>query len=78
MRTLPTTVIRLLAPFAPLFSERLFQHVQVLLAGTIRSKSSQRTLLYNPLQGPLHSHTPLYRGVCKDKKRDIATVSFRE
>src|SRR5215217_1036081 len=35
MRTLPTTMIRLLAPFAPLFSERLFQHVQVLLAGTI-------------------------------------------
>src|SRR5215203_5220888 len=35
MRTLPTTMIRLLAPFAPLFSERLWQHVQVLLAGTI-------------------------------------------
>src|SRR5215211_7997347 len=35
MRTLPTTMIQLLAPFAPLFSERLFQHVQVLLAGTI-------------------------------------------
>jgi hypothetical protein len=28
-------MIRLLAPFAPLFSERLWQHVQVLLAGTI-------------------------------------------
>jgi hypothetical protein len=35
MPTLPTTMIRLLAPFAPLFSKRLFQHVQVLLAGTI-------------------------------------------
>src|SRR5918994_163632 len=35
MRTLPTTMIRLLASFAPLFSERLWQHVQVLLAGTI-------------------------------------------
>jgi hypothetical protein len=35
MRTLPTVMIRLLAPFAPLFSERLWQHVQVLLAGTI-------------------------------------------
>jgi DDE superfamily endonuclease len=35
MHTLPTVMIRLLAPFAPLFSERLWQHVQVLLAGTI-------------------------------------------
>ena len=35
MRTLPTTMIRVLVPFAPLFSERVFQHVQVLLAGAI-------------------------------------------
>ena len=35
MRTLPTTMIRLLAPFAPLFSERVFEHVQVLLSGAI-------------------------------------------
>jgi hypothetical protein len=35
MRTLPTTMIRLLAPFAPLFSERPWQHVQVLLVGAI-------------------------------------------
>jgi hypothetical protein len=35
MPTLPTTMIRVLAPFAPLFSERVFRHVQVLLAGTI-------------------------------------------
>lgn len=35
MRTLPTAMIRVLAPFAPLFSERVFQHVQVLLAGAI-------------------------------------------
>ena len=35
MRTLPTTMIQVLAPFAPLFSERVFQHVQVLLAGAI-------------------------------------------
>jgi hypothetical protein len=36
MRTLPTMMIRVLAPFAPLFSERVFQHVQVLLvAGAI-------------------------------------------
>ena len=35
MRTLPTTMIRLLAPFAPLFSERIFQHVRLLLVGAI-------------------------------------------
>ncbi|MBA2618330.1 MAG: transposase [Rubrobacter sp.] len=35
MRALPTGMIRVLSPFAPLFSERVFEHVQVLLAGTI-------------------------------------------
>jgi hypothetical protein len=35
MRTLPTMMIRALAPFAPLFSERVFEHVQVLLSGAI-------------------------------------------
>ena len=35
MRTLPATMIRLLAPFAPLFSKRVWQHAQVLLLGTI-------------------------------------------
>jgi DDE superfamily endonuclease len=35
MRTLPTTMIQVLAPFAPLFSERVFQHVQLLVAGAI-------------------------------------------
>src|ERR671911_573338 len=35
MRTLPTMMIRVLAPFAPLFSERVFEHVQVLIAGAI-------------------------------------------
>ena len=35
MRTLPTTMIRVLTPFAPLFSKRVWQHVFVLLAGTI-------------------------------------------
>jgi hypothetical protein len=37
MPTLPTTMIRVLAPFAPLFSERVFEHVQVLVAGAIHS-----------------------------------------
>ena len=35
MRTLPTTMIRVLDPFAPLFSKRIWHHVQVLLAGAI-------------------------------------------
>ena len=35
MRTLPTTMIQVLAPFAPLFSQRVWRHVQVLLAGAI-------------------------------------------
>jgi hypothetical protein len=35
MHTLPTTMIRALAPFAPLFSERVFRHAQVLLIGAI-------------------------------------------
>ena len=35
MRTLPTTMIQVLAPFAPLFCERVFQHVQLLLGGAI-------------------------------------------
>jgi hypothetical protein len=35
VRTLPTEMIRVFAPFAPLFSKRVFQHVQVLLMGPI-------------------------------------------
>ena len=43
MRTLPATMIRLLAPFAPLFSKRVFRHAQVLLLGTILAPG-QRTV----------------------------------
>lgn len=35
MRTLPQTMIRVLTPFTPLFSKRVFEHVQMLVAGTI-------------------------------------------
>ena len=35
MRTLPQTMIRVLTPFAPLFSKSVFKHVQMLVAGTI-------------------------------------------
>jgi hypothetical protein len=35
LRTLPTQMIRVLLPFVPLFSRRVFGHAQVLLAGAI-------------------------------------------
>lgn len=35
MRTLPTTMIQVLVPFAPLFSKRVWEHVQLILAGAI-------------------------------------------
>ena len=35
MRTLPETIIRILNPFAPLFSRRVWQHVLILLVGAI-------------------------------------------
>jgi hypothetical protein len=35
LRTLPTQMIRVLLPFVPLFSKRVFRHAQVLLAGAI-------------------------------------------
>jgi hypothetical protein len=35
VRTLPPQMVQALAPFAPLFSKRVFRHVQVLVAGAI-------------------------------------------
>ncbi len=35
VRTLPPKMVQVLTPFAPLFSKRVWQHVQVLLAGAI-------------------------------------------
>ena len=35
MHTLSTSMIQMLAPFAPLFSRSVFQHVQLLLVGAI-------------------------------------------
>jgi len=35
VRTLPKQIIQILVPFAPLFSQRVWQHAQVLLAGAI-------------------------------------------
>ena len=41
MRTLPTTMIQILSAFAPLFSKRVWRHVQVLLAGAILAPGSR-------------------------------------
>ncbi len=35
MQTLPPAMITLLAPFAPLFSQRVWRHALVLVAGTL-------------------------------------------
>src|SRR5438046_9343238 len=35
MRTLPEAMIRMLAPFAPLFSRRVWMHAQLLVMGAI-------------------------------------------
>ena len=43
MRTLPTTMVQVLAPFVPLFSERVWAHVQLLVAGAILA-SGKRTV----------------------------------
>jgi hypothetical protein len=43
MRTLPAMMLHLLNPFVPLFSRRLWPHVQVLLAGAILA-SGKRTI----------------------------------
>lgn len=61
MRTLPTMMIRLLAPFAPLFSERVWQHAQVLVAGAIlapgrRTVSSALRAMGMDRQKPFHRY----------------------
>jgi DDE superfamily endonuclease len=35
VRTLPSKMVQALAPFAPLFSKRVFRHAQLLLVGAI-------------------------------------------
>jgi hypothetical protein len=49
MRTLPTTMLHLLNPFVPLFSRRLWPHVQVLLRAPMHSTNGngyKRAILY--------------------------------
>jgi hypothetical protein len=60
VRTLPATMIRALAPFAPLFSERVFQHVQVLLAGAILAPG-RRTVSFALRAMGLDQHKRFHR-----------------
>jgi hypothetical protein len=46
MRTLPTQMIRVLLPFVPLFSKRVFGHAQVLLAGAILAPDARTVSPY--------------------------------
>jgi hypothetical protein len=41
VRTLPTAMIQVLTPFAPLFSKRVWRHVQLLVAGAILAPSKR-------------------------------------
>jgi len=43
MHTLPPTMILLFRPFAPLFSKRVWMHVQILLVGALLAPA-QRTV----------------------------------
>ncbi len=44
MHTLPTAIIQLLAPFAPLFSKRVWPHVRVLLVVGAILAAGKRTV----------------------------------
>jgi hypothetical protein len=45
MRTLPTKMLHLLNPFVPLFSKRVWPHVQVLLAGAFPQPQASERLV---------------------------------
>src|SRR5215216_6185094 len=56
----------------------ILRETQLQLPVTASNKSTQHTYHTLRCRGPLRSHTPLYWGVRKGKRRDFATVSFRE
>ena len=69
MRTLPEQMIRALAPFAPLFSKRLWRHVQVLVAGAIlapgaRTVSSALRAMGLDQQKRFHRYHPVLSRAC--------------
>ena len=63
MRTLPTTMVQVLAPFVPLFSERVWAHVQLLVAGAILAPA-RRTVALPPSE----------RWACKKSGASAATI----
>ena len=66
MPTLPTTMLHLLNPFVPLFSRRLWPHVQVLLAGAFPQHRASE-----PLVPPCASW-----GLVKPSTSNATTVSL--
>jgi hypothetical protein len=42
MLTVPVTLTRLIAKFAPVFSKRVWEHVQVLVVGALRRPANAR------------------------------------
>src|SRR5215210_6184106 len=73
MRTLPTTMIQLLAPFTPLFSKSVWQHARLLVAGADETlerrrgkKIAPKGIYRDPVRSS-HSHfvkTSALRWVC--------------
>jgi len=66
MPTLPTTMIRLFEPFAPLFSKRFFQHVQVSLQAPSSLLVVEPSALYSA------------RWAWTNTSHSIATIVFSE
>jgi hypothetical protein len=63
VRTLPKEIIQILLSFAPLFSERVWQHAQVLLAGA-----------FPQLPANALSVLPYVRWAWTDSGASIATI----
>jgi hypothetical protein len=79
MRTLPTTMIRVLAPFAPLFCKRVFLHVQLLLTASILAPgkrtvaSALRVVGLDKEKRYCRYHRVLSRAACSLGKRAAAS-----
>ena len=65
VRTLPPKMVQALAPFAPLFSERVFRHARVLLIGAILAPGA-RTV----------SSALRAMGLDQERSASIATTEF--
>src|SRR3569833_911222 len=74
MRTPPSMMIGVLAPFAPLFSERVYEHVQVLLSGAILApgkrtvSSAQKAMGLDQRQQFHRYHRELSRAVWSSRE----------